>query len=211
MIRLVKVFTGLTITTFDEWNGNWYIHDRTQGKSYVITGSDTIFLNHEMYESSVFAWDPVRNGFYYKLNRKNIVLYKSLRNPIISDSIVFPSSSGISLLYTDLGLCIYSSSQLYVFDSTNHQVNILVQKFDGHLISYSNAEGGLFLFKDRPGYNSFCLSDLLKLQLFQYPTYEYPWFTVDQVTGKIFYFDRNTITDQIELNSIDFKERRIQK
>jgi len=210
LIRLVKVFTGLTITAFDEWNGNWYIYDKAQRKSFVIIGFNTIFLNDEMLETSVFAWDPIRNGYYYKLNRKNIIVFKSMQNPIISDSIDL-SNYGTNLLYTNLGLCISSSSKLSVFDSTNNQINLLVQKFAGPAISYSSAEGGLFLTTGGSGYNSFRLSDQLKLQLFQHSTSEYPWFTVDQVTGKIFYYDRNTITDKVGLNSMDFKESSIQK
>ena len=208
-LKLIKIIPGIKITSFDVWDQYWYIYDRSSQRSWMIIGSDTLTLNEKMLEPSVFAWDPVRNGFYFKLSRKNSFVFKRIAD--LTHSEIFQvSSSEFGLLYSDRGLLVFNNKNIDVLDTLNQTIQPLFQNSRCSILSYSDIEGGLYLGLDSQGYLSFHSTTQIKIPILQINEL-YPWFTIDQNKGVVLYLEFNAITGHTELFSLNTIKRNKEK
>jgi len=92
----------------------------------------------------------------------------------------FTLSHKLIILFICYGLCLSAQTKIYFGSSGN--LHSVNTDLTGHKLEYSS--------------NQF--------------SSEYPWFTLDQISGKILFLKLSMINDQVELNSLDLKDSTIQ-
>lgn len=208
-IKLIKIIPGIKITSFDVWDQYWYIYARSSQRSWMIIGSDTLTLNENMLEPSVFAWDLVRKGFYYKLSGKRSFAFRRITD-LTHSEIYQVSSSEFGLIYSGRGLLVFNTRNIDVLDTLNQTIQPLFQNSNCSILSYSDIEGGLYLGLDSQGYLSFRSTTQIKTPILQINEL-YPWFTIDQNKGVVLYLEFNVITGHTELFTLNTIKRNKEK